>query len=185
MIRTVKSSILSTFFSHSKRLLCTRQRHCLCRPGLPAADLGSKRCAADTSDQPGRGAPDHFVWSPFFTTTTYIIIFKIVDSFSEIGIRLLQALGFASIFLAGVYYFFPDAIIEKGVFVVSVGLAILFIVSWRITYNHILNQGLFNQKLIILGSGKLAQVFAMKSPKKGLRLHRIGNSAGRRSENTL
>ena len=82
---------------------------------------------------------------------------KIVDSFSEIGIRLLQALGFASIFLAGVYYFFPDAIIEKGVFVVSVGLAILFIVSWRIAYNHILSQGLFNQKLIILGSGKLAR----------------------------
>ena len=82
---------------------------------------------------------------------------KIADTFSEIGIRLLQALGFASIFLAGVYYFFPGTIIQKGVFVVSVGLVILFIVSWRIAYNHILNQGLFNQKVIILGSGKLAQ----------------------------
>ena len=76
---------------------------------------------------------------------------KIADTFSEIGIRLLQALGVAAIFLACVYYFFPDAVIQKGVFVVSVGLVILFIVSWRIAYNHILNQGLFNQKLIILG----------------------------------
>jgi sugar transferase (PEP-CTERM system associated) len=82
---------------------------------------------------------------------------KIADTFSEIGIRLLQALGFSSIFLAGVYYFFPGTIIQKGVFVVSVGLVILFIVSWRIAYNHVLKEGLFNQKLIILGSGKLAR----------------------------
>lgn len=82
---------------------------------------------------------------------------KIVDSFSEIGIRLLQSLGFAAIFLAGVYFFFPVTIIQKGVFVVSVGLVIMFIVSWRIAYNHILNRGLFNEKLIILGSGELAQ----------------------------
>jgi FlaA1/EpsC-like NDP-sugar epimerase len=82
---------------------------------------------------------------------------KIADTFSEIGIRLLQALGFASIFLAGVYYFFPGTIIQKGVFVVSVGLVILFIVSWRIAYNHIFKKGQFNQlktvKTVIFGEG--------------------------------
>jgi FlaA1/EpsC-like NDP-sugar epimerase len=82
---------------------------------------------------------------------------KIADTFSEIGIRLLQALGFASIFLAGVYYFFPGTIIQKGVFVVSVGLVILFIVSWRIAYNHVLKEGLFNHlktvKTVIFGEG--------------------------------
>ena len=82
---------------------------------------------------------------------------KVADTFSELGIRLLQALGFASIFLAGVYHFFPGTIIQKGVFVVSVGLVILFIVSWRIAYSHVLKEGMFNQKVIILGSGKLAQ----------------------------
>jgi sugar transferase (PEP-CTERM system associated) len=82
---------------------------------------------------------------------------KVADRFSEIGIRLLQALGFSAVFLAGVYYLFPATIIQKGVFVVSAGLVILLIVSWRMAYNHILNRGLFNQKLVILGSGKLAQ----------------------------
>jgi hypothetical protein len=56
---------------------------------------------------------------------------KITDNFNELGIRLLQALGFAAIFLAFFYILFPDAIIASGIFFISVFFTILLIGSWR------------------------------------------------------
>ena len=83
--------------------------------------------------------------------------FAITNSFSELGVRLLQALGSAAIFLAIFYYLFPGAIIGRGIFFISVFFAILIVGSWRFIYSLILNRGLFNQKIILLGSGKLAE----------------------------
>ncbi len=82
---------------------------------------------------------------------------KITDSFKELGIRLLQALGFAAIFLAFFYILFPNAIIGTGIFLISICFVILLIVSWRFGYSLILNRGLFNQKIILLGSGELTK----------------------------
>jgi sugar transferase (PEP-CTERM system associated) len=81
----------------------------------------------------------------------------ITDDFKELGIRLLQALGFASIILAFIYLIFPTTIIGTGIFVVSIGILILLIVSWRFSYSLVLNHGFFNQKIILLGRGKLAE----------------------------
>lgn len=82
---------------------------------------------------------------------------KITDSMSEMGIRLLQALGAAAILLAIVYLIFPPAIIGRGVFEVSVALAVVMIVSWRFGYMYVLDHGLFDQKIILIGSGPLAR----------------------------
>jgi sugar transferase (PEP-CTERM system associated) len=79
--------------------------------------------------------------------------FKITDSLFELGIRLLQALGFAAIFIALIYLLFPKAIIAKGTFVISIGFVILIIVSWRFIYSAVLSHGLFDQKIILMGSG--------------------------------
>jgi sugar transferase (PEP-CTERM system associated) len=86
--------------------------------------------------------------------------FKVTDSFLELGIRLLQALGVSAIFLAGVYYLFPQCIIGRGIFIVSLVFVILFIVSWRFGYTQILSRGLFDQKIILIGSGDLANNIA-------------------------
>ena len=82
---------------------------------------------------------------------------KVTDSFLELGIRLLQALGVSAIFLAGIYVIFPEAIIGHGIFVLSIGLVLIFIVSWRVCYKLILSHGIFDQKIILLGSGELAK----------------------------
>ena len=81
---------------------------------------------------------------------------KVTDSLIELGIRLLQALGAAAIFLAVVYFIFPDLIISRGIFIISVALIIILIASWRIGYTHVLNLGWFNQKIILLGSSDTA-----------------------------
>ena len=82
---------------------------------------------------------------------------KVTDSFPELGIRLFQALGGAAILLAIIYIVFPQLIIGRGIFMVSTVFTIVFIVAWRICYTLVLNNGLFNQKLIIIGSGELAK----------------------------
>jgi sugar transferase (PEP-CTERM system associated) len=83
--------------------------------------------------------------------------FRITDSFLELGIRLLQSLGVSAIFLSGVYVIFPGTIIGHGIFALSIGIVILLIVSWRFCYKLILDHGLFDQNIILLGSGDLAQ----------------------------
>jgi len=82
---------------------------------------------------------------------------QVTDNFSELSIRLLQSLGCAAIFLAGVYFIFPEAIIARGIFAISIVIAMVIIVSWRYCYMLILNHGLLNEKIILLGSGGLAQ----------------------------
>ena len=82
---------------------------------------------------------------------------KIADTFVELSIRLLQALGAAAIFLGIFCYFYPKAIVGHWVFLLSLGLIVLLIVSWRYGYSIVLNRGLFDQKIILLGSGRIAQ----------------------------
>jgi len=81
---------------------------------------------------------------------------KVTDTLTELGIRLLQALGAAAILLAIVYFIFPNFIISEGIFIISIAIIIVLIVSWRIGYTHVLRLGLFNQKIIILGSSNTA-----------------------------
>jgi len=83
--------------------------------------------------------------------------FDIVSQITEIIIRLLQSLGVASIFLAGVYFFFPLVIVDQKIYILSIFFLIFFIMFWRIGYLHILNKGIFNHRIIILGSSKLAK----------------------------
>jgi sugar transferase (PEP-CTERM system associated) len=81
---------------------------------------------------------------------------QVTNNYTELGIRLLQALGIATIFFGIAYYLIPQLMIGEGIFVIMIGLLILLIVSWRIGYTLVLEKGLFNQKLIIIGSGELA-----------------------------
>jgi sugar transferase (PEP-CTERM system associated) len=98
-------------------------------------------------------------------TVTYQICFyyndlydlKVTDNYSELSIRLLQSIGAASIFLSGVYFAFPTVIIGRNIFLVSVIFAPLLIIIWRFLYTIILNKGLFNQKIMLLGSSELAK----------------------------
>ena len=82
---------------------------------------------------------------------------KVTDTFQELAIRLLQSLGTAAIILAGIYVIFPKTIVGSGIFAVSIVFVVVLIVSWRFFYTLILSRGLFNQKIILLGSGLLAQ----------------------------
>jgi sugar transferase (PEP-CTERM system associated) len=78
--------------------------------------------------------------------------FKISKNYDELGVRLLQSVGFAAIFLAFVYFILPPAVIGTGIFIISIAFVVLLVVSWRFFYTMILNRGYFNQKIILIGS---------------------------------
>jgi sugar transferase (PEP-CTERM system associated) len=82
---------------------------------------------------------------------------RISDTYTELGIRLFQALGFSAIFLSGVYFLFPETIIGSGVFLVSTGFVLMLIAVWRILYAVVLKKGIFNEPVILLGRGELAR----------------------------
>ena len=107
-------------------------------------------------------------WAPLkITLITFICLLclyyndlydiQVTDSFPELGIRLLQALGAAAILLAGLYLLFPGLIIGRSIFLVSSAILIVMIVSWRFCYSQVLSRGLFDQKIILLGFSELAR----------------------------
>ncbi|NOX32319.1 MAG: TIGR03013 family PEP-CTERM/XrtA system glycosyltransferase [Deltaproteobacteria bacterium] len=82
--------------------------------------------------------------------------FDISSTLAETTIRLLQALGVTSIALAFIYFLFPLAIIDRKIFILSILFLMVFIIGWRLIYIQILNKGIFNEHIIILGSSSLA-----------------------------
>ena len=75
-------------------------------------------------------------------------------------------MGASAIVLAPVYYLFPVCIIGKWIFNISIFFVIMFIVIWRMAYMQVLNRGLFDQKIILLGSGDLAKKIAQEIDEK-------------------
>lgn len=82
--------------------------------------------------------------------------FNVSSNYTEIGIRLLQALGITSIALAVIYYFFPLVIVAQKIYFLSILFLFIFIIAWRILYLQMLNHGFLNQHIMVLGSSALA-----------------------------
>jgi len=91
---------------------------------------------------------------------------NVTDSYHELIIRLLQALGTSAILLAVLYYIFPACIIGRGIFALSICFVVSIIFVWRIGYTHVLSRELFNEKIIILGGGALAKNIAKEIHEK-------------------
>ena len=83
--------------------------------------------------------------------------FKTTDSSIDLASRLIQSIGVTSIFLAAVYYLWPDMIIGRWIFFASLILLLFFLVSWRLLYSFGIRKKLFTEKAIVLVSGGLAQ----------------------------
>src|SRR5205809_7649209 len=59
----------------------------------------------------------------------------LVHSNRELVVRLLQAVGAASIVLAALYFVAPDLMIGNGIFVSSLFVFLVAILAWRIAFN--------------------------------------------------
>jgi hypothetical protein len=59
---------------------------------------------------------------------------RIVSDYRELCVRSLQALGTISLVLAGLYSWFPDLILGRGVFLISATFLVTVIVGWRVAF---------------------------------------------------
>ncbi len=82
--------------------------------------------------------------------------FQLIPRIRDIIIRILQSLGMTSLILACIYFLFPITALNQTIYLTSVIFLILFMVCWRIVYIEILNLGLFNEHILLLGSSELA-----------------------------
>jgi sugar transferase (PEP-CTERM system associated) len=86
--------------------------------------------------------------------------FRIFRNNLQFILRLFQALGVSSIFLATLYYFIPELIIGRGIFFLSLGFIVIIITLWRILYNFTVRKKQLDEKALIIGTGSLARAIA-------------------------
>jgi sugar transferase (PEP-CTERM system associated) len=82
--------------------------------------------------------------------------FEGTQEFIDRGTRILRALGIAAVVLAFVYYLFPGANIDSEKFAISSVIVALIMIAWRVFLQLVFESGIFNQNIILLGSGQVA-----------------------------
>ncbi len=78
----------------------------------------------------------------------------------EMFVRLIQALGAASIVLALVYFWFPWLMLGRGVFVLTSGLVIGSLAAWRGAFTWIGRRLRARERLLLVGTGQAAITLA-------------------------
>ncbi|GAB4256628.1 MAG: TIGR03013 family PEP-CTERM/XrtA system glycosyltransferase [Deferrisomatales bacterium] len=100
---------------------------------------------------------------------------KVLNSRRELFVRLLQALGIASIFLAGVYYLYPGLILGRGIFVLFVAIVIGVVVLWRLGYTAVLSTRGLSVRILLVGAGDLAaRIYRETRTRRTLGFHVVG-----------
>jgi sugar transferase (PEP-CTERM system associated) len=83
--------------------------------------------------------------------------FRNTRSFMQFFLRLVQALLFASGTLACLYYVFPDLLLGRGVFAISLVLISVFLILWHTLLRLYLGIRAPRSNLLVLGTGRLAR----------------------------
>jgi len=61
--------------------------------------------------------------------------FRTLSDRRELFVRSVQALGAASLILAAVYFWLPNLIVGRGVYIVAAGIVIPLLLGWRIIFD--------------------------------------------------
>jgi sugar transferase (PEP-CTERM system associated) len=112
----------------------------------------------------------------FCLTSFYLLDlydFVVMHDRRELVLRLLQALGLAWIALALIFYLAPQVMIGRGVSMISLPLALLLMVGWRLGIHWVLGHPEIGERILIVGSGPFAVEIARETlgrPDAGFRV---------------
>ena len=81
----------------------------------------------------------------------------LVHSSRELIVRLLQAVGAASIVLAALYFTVPALIIGDGIFVSSLVVFVVGILGWRLLFNSVTRSFYLEERILVVGTGDAAR----------------------------
>ena len=89
--------------------------------------------------------------------------FVIMHDRRELVLRLLQALGLAWVAMALTFYALPKVMIGRGVSLISLPLAMLMMVGWRLSIHWVLGHPELGERILIVGSGPFAVEIARET----------------------
>jgi sugar transferase (PEP-CTERM system associated) len=81
----------------------------------------------------------------------------LVQSNRELIVRLLQAVGAASILLAALYFAIPGLMIGDGIFVSALFVFVVGILGWRLLFNSITRSLHLEERILVVGTGESAR----------------------------
>ncbi len=84
----------------------------------------------------------------------------LVHSNRELIVRLLQAVGAASIVLAALYFVVPALMIGDGIFVSALFVFLVGILGWRLLFNHLSGTLKMQERILVVGTGDTARKVA-------------------------
>ena len=74
----------------------------------------------------------------------------------ELFIRILNALASASLILAAVYFWVPDLVIGRGVFMIAATLVITLVTGWRVAFEWASRRVRPSERLLLVGTNAAA-----------------------------
>ena len=74
----------------------------------------------------------------------------------EIVVKILQALGIASLIVFAVYYLYPSLQLGRGIFLITLVVLPLLLVIWRLYYGRYLSK-VFRMKVLIIGADDMGK----------------------------
>ncbi len=77
---------------------------------------------------------------------------RVISDRREVFVRAVRALGATSFVLAAVYYWFPDLVIGRGVFILSALCVITFVLGWRIVFEWANRHVGARERLLLVGT---------------------------------
>jgi sugar transferase (PEP-CTERM system associated) len=81
----------------------------------------------------------------------------LVYSSRELVVRLLQAVGAASIVLAALYFIIPSLMIGDGIFVSALAVFVIGILGWRLLFNYLTGSLKMEERILVVGTGASAR----------------------------
>ena len=81
----------------------------------------------------------------------------LVRSNRELVVRLLQAVGSASIMLAALYFVIPGLMIGDGIFVSALFVFMAGIFGWRLLFNSVSRSFRLSERILVVGTGETAR----------------------------
>ncbi len=80
--------------------------------------------------------------------------FRILADRRELFVRAVQALGASSLVLAALYFWFPDLIVGRGVFIIAALLIITILFGWRIAFEWTSRRVGPRERLLLVGTSE-------------------------------
>jgi sugar transferase (PEP-CTERM system associated) len=101
--------------------------------------------------------------------------FRVLCDRREVFLRLLQALGSASLILALLYFWSPSLIVGRGVFVLAAFFVIAAVGGWRVVYEWLSRRVGSRERLLLVGTSPAAVSLAKELfERRELGVHIVG-----------